>query len=68
MTYEELAAYQVLSWISPWVICWTSEEDHMSEEYRDILENHLLYLFEDKADSDLEFLLYVQRWSIIFIC
>ena len=61
MTYEGLAAYQVLSWILPQVICWTSEEDHVPEEHHDILEDHLFHLFEDKANSDLEFLLYAQR-------
>ena len=57
MTYKELAAYQVLSWIPPRVICWTDEEDHMPEEHCNILEDLLLHLFKDKADSNLEFLL-----------
>ena len=33
----------------------------MPEEHCDILENHLLHLFEDKADTDPEFLLCTQR-------
>ena len=59
MTYEGLVAYQVLSWIPSRVICWTGEENHMPEEHHDILEDLLLYLFKDKANTDLEFLLHV---------
>ena len=39
----------------------------MPKEHCDILKDHLLYLFEDKANTNLEFLLYAQRQSIIFI-
>lgn len=67
ITYKGLAAYRVLSWILPQVICWTGEEDYVPEEHHNILEDHLLYLFEDKADSNLEFLLHAQRQSIVFI-
>ena len=67
-TYKGLTTYQVLSWNPPRIICWTGEEDHVTEEYRDILEDHFLYLFEDKANSNLEFLLHIQRQSIVFIC
>lgn len=48
--------------------CDTGEEDYMPEDYQDILEDHLLYLFENKANSNPEFLLRAQRQSIIFIC
>ena len=41
--------------------CDTGEEDYMPEDYRDILEDHLLYLFENKANSNPEFLLRAQR-------
>ena len=53
--------YKVLSWIPPHVICWTGEDNHMPEEHYDILEDYLLCLFEDKANSNLEFLLCAQR-------
>ena len=39
----------------------------MPEEYRNILEDHLIHLFEDKANTDPEFLLHAQRRSIVFI-
>ena len=68
MTYKGLTAYQVLSWIPSRVICWTGKEEHVPEEYYDILEDHLLHLFEDKADSNPEFLQHAQRQSIVFIC
>ena len=59
--YKGLAAYRVLSWIPPQVICWTREEDCVPEEYRNILEDHLLHIFEDKANNSPEFLLRAQR-------
>ena len=68
MIYEGLVAYQVLSWIPSQVICWTGEENHVPEKHCDILEDHLLHLFKDKANTDPEFLLHVQGQSIIFIC
>ena len=61
MIYKGLIAYQVLSWIPPQVICWTGEEDHVPEEYCDILKDHLLHIFEDKAKDNPEFLLHAQR-------
>ena len=59
--YKGLAAYRVLSWIPPQVICWTGEENCVPEEYRNILEDHLLYIFKDKANNSPEFLLRAQR-------
>ena len=55
--YEGLTAFRVLSWVPPRVICWIGKESHIPEEYQDILKDHLLYLFEDKADSNPKFLL-----------
>ena len=37
------------------------------DEHCSILENHLLHLFEDKIDSNQEFLAQAQRQSIVFI-
>ena len=67
MTYKELVAYQVLSWIPPRVICWIGEEDHMPKEHCNILEDLLLHRFKDKANTDPEFLFCAQRQSIVFI-
>ena len=66
-TYSGLAAPQVLSWVPSKVICWTGKEDPIPKDHQDILENYLLHLFKDKADSNPEFLSWAQRQSIVFI-
>ena len=65
--YTGLAAYRVLSWTPPRVICWTGEDHPVPPHHREDLEDHLLNLFENKADSDPEFLERAQRRSIVFI-
>ena len=55
-TYSGLAAFRVLSWTPPHVICWTDEEQPIPSHHQEELEDHHLSLFEDKADNDSEFL------------
>ena len=66
-TYTGFAAFRVLSWTPPCVICWTGEDHPIPLHHWEKLEDHLLHLFEDKADYDPEFLQRAQRWSIVFI-